>query len=61
LKKETLENILGQWKYAGQVLLKIRKSRKYSWPVGVCGRDTFKNKSAQKLFLASGNMLDRYF
>jgi hypothetical protein len=29
-KKETLENILGQWEYVGQVLLKIRNPRKYS-------------------------------
>jgi hypothetical protein len=36
LKKENLENIHGQWEYVGQVLLKIRKPRKHSWPVGIC-------------------------
>jgi ascorbate-specific PTS system EIIC-type component UlaA len=30
LKKENLENILRQWEYVGQVLLKIRNPRKYS-------------------------------
>ena len=44
LKKENLENILGQWKYVGQVLLKIRNPRKYSWPVEICWTGTFKNK-----------------
>jgi hypothetical protein len=27
-----------------KVPLKIRKPRKYSWPVGVCGTDILKNK-----------------
>jgi hypothetical protein len=40
---------------------KIRKPIKYYWPVGICGTDTFKIKNAKKIFLASGNMLDRYF
>jgi hypothetical protein len=58
LKKETLENILGQWEYVGQVLLKIGITRKYFLPVGICETDTFKNKNIEKGFLASGNMLD---
>jgi hypothetical protein len=38
------ENILGQWEYVGQVLLKKRNPTKYSWPVEMCWTGTFKNK-----------------
>jgi hypothetical protein len=34
----------------GQILLKTRLPRKYSWPVKICGTDTFKNKNFKKIF-----------
>jgi hypothetical protein len=45
----------------GQIILKIRKPRKHSWPVGICGTDTFKNKNDKQILLASGNMLTSTF
>jgi hypothetical protein len=58
LKKETLENILGQWKYAGQVLLKIRKSRKYSWPshwLRICARVSYFLRYLSSIFPLAKN------
>jgi hypothetical protein len=56
LKIRVPRNYSGQWEYVGQVLLKIRKPRKHSWPVGICGTDTFKNRNNKKIFFANRNM-----